>query len=165
MTWRRCSVWLCCNHWRDLQTLLIFDGPHHEVHTGCVGMTTELERIGFPRQPFLMESPLDLWLAAAELLQNEVMNLRNEARLHIWPEIHMTRSHTAKSFQRHYQTQTLKKSSFNWNNNLSCNRACLAASWTCWRTAGRWRLCRRARCLDSPSLTEEQNQQTNGLES
>ncbi len=60
--------------------------------------------------------------------------------------------------------QILKRSSFHWNNNLWCNGACLAASWTCWRTAGRWRLCRRARCLDSPSFMEEQNKQTHGLE-
>lgn len=63
-------------------TLFIFDSPHHEVHACSVGLATKLERALFARQPRrVMKHPLQLWLAAAKLLQYKVVHFPYESRL------------------------------------------------------------------------------------
>lgn len=60
----------------QLITLLIFDGPHHEVYASSVGLATQLEGALFPQQPpRVMKYPLQLRLTAAELFQYKVMHL------------------------------------------------------------------------------------------
>lgn len=59
----------------QLITLLVFDGPHHEVHARGIGLATELEGALFPWQPArVVKHPLQLRLTAAELLQHEVVH-------------------------------------------------------------------------------------------
>lgn len=65
-------------------TLLLRDGPHHEVHAGSVGLAAQLERVQLALQILhVMQDPLQLRLTAAELLQNEVMNLLHERHLQV----------------------------------------------------------------------------------
>lgn len=57
-------------------TLLLGDSPHHEVHAGGVGLTAQFERAQLTLEVLdIVQDPLQLRLAAAELLQHKVMDL------------------------------------------------------------------------------------------
>ena len=65
-------------------TLLLGDGPHHQVHTGSVGLAAQLQGAQVTLQVLhVMQDPLQLRLAAAELLQNKVMDVLHVARLEV----------------------------------------------------------------------------------
>lgn len=65
-------------------TLLLCDGPHHEVHAGGVGLAAQFERVQLAVQILhVMQDPLQLRLTAAELLQNKVMNFLHERHLQV----------------------------------------------------------------------------------
>lgn len=66
-------------------TLFLGDGPHHEVHAGSVGLATQLEGTQLALQVLhVVQNPLQLRLAAAELLQDKVVDLLHVARLQVW---------------------------------------------------------------------------------
>jgi len=66
-------------------TLFFSYSPHHEVHAGCVGLTAQLQRAQLALEVFdIVEDPLQLRLAAAELLQDKVMNLLHKVSLKVW---------------------------------------------------------------------------------
>lgn len=72
-------------------TLLFSHGPHHEVHTGGVGLAAQFERAQLTLEVLdVVQDPLQLRLAAAELLQHEVMNLLHKVCLKVWrtQEVH-----------------------------------------------------------------------------
>lgn len=65
-------------------TLLLRDGPNHEVHAGGVGLAAQFERVQLAVQILhVMQDPLQLRLTAAELLQNKVMNLLHVRHLQV----------------------------------------------------------------------------------
>lgn len=66
-------------------TLLFSHRPHHDVHTGSIGLTAQFERAQFTLEVLnVMQDPLQLWLAAAELFQYKVMNLLHIVYLQVW---------------------------------------------------------------------------------
>lgn len=70
------SLTVTCGLKRRYFTLLFSHCPHHEVHTGSVGLAAQFERAQFTLEVLnIMQDPLQLRLAAAELLQHKVMNL------------------------------------------------------------------------------------------
>ena len=80
-------------------TLLVLDGPDHEVHTGGVGLAAQLERAGLSERGVRgVQDALQLRLAAAELLQDEVMHLPHKVRLQGWRgALTHTRKHTTST--------------------------------------------------------------------
>ena len=65
-------------------TLFLGDGPHHEVHAGGVGLAAQLEGTQLTLQALhVVQDPLQLRLAAAELLQHKVVDLLHIARLEV----------------------------------------------------------------------------------
>lgn len=65
-------------------TLLLGDGQHHQVHAGGVGLTAQLERAQLALQILhVVQDPLQLGLAAAELLQDEVVDLLHVVGLEV----------------------------------------------------------------------------------
>lgn len=66
-------------------TLLFGNRPHHEVHAGGVGLTAQFKRAQFTVEVLdIVQDPLQLRLAAAELLQHKVMNLLHKVCLKVW---------------------------------------------------------------------------------
>lgn len=65
-------------------TLLFRHSPHHDVHAGSVGLAAQLQGAQFALQVLhIVQDPLQLRLAAAELLQHKVMDLLHVVRLQV----------------------------------------------------------------------------------
>lgn len=66
-------------------TLLLGHSPHHDVHTGSIGLATQLQRAKLTLKVLhVVQDPLKLRLATAELLQHKVMNLLHIVGLQLW---------------------------------------------------------------------------------
>lgn len=66
-------------------TLLLSHSPHHDVHAGGVGLAAQLERAELALEVLhVVQDPLKLRLAAAELLQYKVVNLLHIVCLQLW---------------------------------------------------------------------------------
>lgn len=66
-------------------TLLLGHRPDHEVHTGGVGLAAQLERAQLALEVLhVVEDPLQLRLAAAELLQHKVVNVLHKVSVEVW---------------------------------------------------------------------------------
>lgn len=87
LQWRLLRLITHC--WTKIQeatlTLLLSNSPHHEVHTGGISLTTQFEWAQFTLEVLnIVKNPLQLWLAAAKLLQYKVMNLLHIVCLKFW---------------------------------------------------------------------------------
>lgn len=122
-------------------TLLLGNSPHHQVHTSSIGLTAQFEWTQVTLQVLhVMKDPLQLRLAAVELLQDKVVDLLHVVCLQIWhsqelgviiSQVHVLCSSTHQVLY------------------LSDCTVCLLAFWKWWRTEGHWMTCSENEDLDS----------------